>query len=336
MPDAALRLLDHVPVIDIGPFIEGSAEARQDVPRRWARTCEQLGFLVVKGHGVPEDLLARAFATSAQFYEQSTAQKECWRAAVPGLQRGYQAFASRALARTIGEMTPPDLRESFQLGPLEGHQEHFRHLPQAASSYASNVMPTTPPYFAETLVALYREFERLSGDLLRIFALGLGLHEDYFEIHIKRHFSVMSSHHYPALRVPPEPGQLRTGAHTDFGAFTILAPTQAAGGLEVLLPDGRWCAVNPSPGELVINLGDMMARWTNGRWQSTLHRVANPPADSGAPARRQSIGYFMHPDFDAEIACLPTCLRPGEVPHHPPITAGEHIRQKISASNGMS
>jgi len=334
MPDDTAGLLDHVPVIDISPFVQGPPKAKPAVARRWANTCEQLGFLVVKGHGVPEDLLARAFATSAMFYDQPTAEKERWRAPVSGLQRGYQAFATRALARTIGETTPPDLRESFQVGPVDDHRDHFRHLPEAASSYAPNVLPDTPADFAATLVALYRAFERLSEDLLQIFAVGLGLPEDYFGRHIRRHFSIMSSHHYPALQTPPAPGQLRTGAHTDFGAFTILTPTQAAGGLEVLLPGGTWHAVTPAPGELVINLGDMMARWTNGRWQSTLHRVANPPAGS-TTARRQSIGYFMHPDFDAEISCIPTCLPPGEAPRYPTITAGEHIREKITASNRM-
>jgi len=333
MPDTAVGLLDHVPVIDIAPFLEGSPANKQAVARQWASTCEQLGFLVVKGHAVPTDLLARAFAASLEFYDRPVAEKERWRSPVAGLQRGYQAFATRALARTIGETTPPDLRESYQVGPVDDHREYFQRLPEAAGSYAPNILSDVPPDFAETLSALYRAFERLSADLLRIFALGLGLPEDYFAGHIRRHFSVMSSHHYPALKTRPVVGQLRTGAHTDFGAFTILAPTQAAGGLEVLLPDGSWSAVTPAPGELVINLGDMMARWTNGRWQSTLHRVANPPAADGVSARRQSIGYFMHPDYDAEISCIPTCLPPGEVPKYAPIPAGAYIREKIAAAN---
>lgn len=333
MPDTAVGLLDHVPVIDIGPFIDGVSEAKRSIARQWSSTCEQLGFLVVKGHGVPLHLLARAFAASAEFYDRPVDEKERWRTTVPGLQRGYQAFATRALARTIGETTPPDLRESYQIGPVDDHRAHFGHLPEAGGSYAPNILPDTPADLSATLVALYREFERLSADLLRIFALGLDLPEHYFAGHIRRHFSIMSSHHYPALQTPPAAGQLRTGAHTDFGAFTILAPTQAAGGLEVLLPGGTWAAVSPAPGELVINLGDMMARWTNGRWQSTLHRVANPPADRGATARRQSIGYFMHPDYDAEIACIPTCLPPGETPKYAAIAAGAYIRDKIAAAN---
>jgi isopenicillin N synthase-like dioxygenase len=143
----------------------------------------------------------------------------------------------------------------------------------------------------------------------------------------------MSSHHYPPLQEQPRPGQLRTGAHTDFGAMTILAMTDAAGGLEVRMPDGAWAAVVARRDELVVNLGDMMARWTNGRWASTVHRVANPPVVNLAESRRQSIGYFMHPDYDAPIRCIPTCVEAGTAPHFPEITAGMHIRNKIAQSH---
>ncbi len=99
------------------------------------------------------------------------------------------------------------------------------------------------------------------------------------------------------------------------------------------MADGRWAAVQPGPGGLVINLGDMMARWTNHRWTSTLHRVVNPPELADAMSRRQSIGYFMHPNYDARIECFPTCLGDGESPHYPTITAGEHIAMKIEKSH---
>ena len=183
------------------------------------------------------------------------------------------------------------------------------------------------------MIAIYRGFERLSADLLRIFALALDMPEDHFADKIDRHFSILSCHHYPALTAPPLPNQLRTGAHTDFGAMTILAMTEATGGLEVNMPDGSWAGVQAAPHELVINLGDMMARWTNDRWHSTLHRVVNPPDLTDAMSRRQSIGYFMHPNYDAPIECFPTCLDSGETSLYPTITAGEHIAMKIEKSH---
>ena len=217
------------------------------------------------------------------------------------------------------------------MGPVEDHRAAF--APQAAESYAPNVLPPKPAGFSPAMVALYRGFERLSVDLFRVFALALELPEHWFADKIVRHFSVLSSHHYPPLQEQPRPGQLRTGAHTDFGAMTILAMTDAAGGLEVQMPDGRWASVVAQPGHLVINLGDMMARWTNGRWASTVHRVANPPVFNLAQSRRQSIGYFMHPDYDAPIRCIPTCLADGAEPRFPEVTAGMHIRAKIEASH---
>jgi len=152
---------------------------------------------------------------------------------------------------------------------------------------------------------------------------------------LKRHFSILSCHHYPVLAEPPLPGQLRTGAHTDYGAMTLLAATDAQGGLEVRLPDGSWAAVQPRPGEFVVNLGDMMARWTNDRWTSTLHRVVNPPVGA-AQSRRLSIGMFVHPNYDQSIACVPTCAAPGEQPRYPAISAGEHIKRKIEASHAVA
>jgi isopenicillin N synthase-like dioxygenase len=168
--------------------------------------------------------------------------------------------------------------------------------------------------------------------MMRVFAAALRLPEGFFDGTLDRHFSIMSCHHYPVLEKAPLPGQLRTGAHTDYGAMTILAATDAEGRLEVRLPDGTWAGVRPRPGEFVVNLGDMMARWTNERWASTLHRVVNPPLGM-AQSRRLSIGMFVHPNYDQRIECVPTCLAPGEKPRYATITAGEHIKRKIERSH---
>lgn len=323
--------MHKVPVIDLAPFLSG--HDRDAVVSQFRAACEQIGFVVVCGHGLPERLLGDAFAQSLAFFEQPPEVKRHATPAVAGQQRGYHGLATRNLGRTLGADVPPDLRESFFLGPIDDHRAHYAIIPEAAASYAPNILPEQPPGFAPTMIELYRGFERLSQDLLRVFALALELPETWFADKISRHFSIMSSHHYPPLLEQPRPGQLRTGAHTDFGAMTILAMTDAAGGLEVRMSDGNWAPVVAQPNELVINLGDMMARWTNGRWASTVHRVANPPVISLAESRRQSIGYFMHPDYDAPIRCIPTCLADGAAPRFPEITAGMHIRNKIEQSH---
>ena len=125
------------------------------------------------------------------------------------------------------------------------------------------------------------------------------------------------------------PGQLRTGPHTDFGSLTILCVDDAPGGLQVLAPAGEWRDVRPEPGQLVVNLGDMMARWTNDRWRSAVHRVANPPREQAAVSRRQTAGFFLHPNYDVEVAPLPGCCGPDRPPRYAPALVGELIRAKL-------
>jgi isopenicillin N synthase-like dioxygenase len=326
--------MDKVPAIDLTPFLSGGDRAA--IVREFRDACEQIGFVVVCGHGLPARLIDSAFTHSLAFFAQPAEVKRQATPSAAGQQRGYHGLATRNLGRTLGADVPPDLRESFFLGPIDDHRAYYAFIPEAAASYAPNILPEQPAGFSATMIELYRGFERLSQDLLRVFALALDLPEAWFADKIGRHFSIMSSHHYPPLQEQPRPGQLRTGAHTDFGAMTILAMTDAAGGLEVRMPDGAWAPLVARPHELVINLGDMMARWTNGRWASTVHRVANPPVTSLARSRRQSIGYFMHPDYDAPIRCIPTCVVEGAAPRFPEISAGMHIRNKIAQSHAAA
>jgi len=321
-----------VPTIDIGPFFGGDARSRNATAAQVARTCERTGFLIISGHRFPAELFARAARELFAFFDLPAPTKNRWHPTGPSKQRGYHGFATRGLAYTLGQQTPPDLRETVFLGPVDDHRGHYAGMPEAATSYAPNLIPTEPAGLDATLVRLYREYETLAGVMLRVFAAALKLPEDFFDGTLARHFSILSCHHYPALSEPPLPGQLRTGAHTDYGAMTILAATDAEGGLEVQLPDGSWAGVKPRQGEFVVNLGDMMARWTNGRWASTLHRVVNPPLGM-AQSRRLSIGLFVHPNYDQRIECVPTCLNAGETPRYPAISAGEHIKRKIERSH---
>ena len=321
--------MSAVPTIDIGAFLGDDAARKSVVAEQVARSCEQTGFLIIAGHGFPMELLARAQRELFAFFDLPVEAKNRWHPTGASKQRGYHGFATRGLAYTLGEQTPPDLRESVFLGPVDNHRAYYAGLPEATTSYAPNLIPDE---LEATLVALYREYERLARDMMRVFAVALELPEAFFDGTLDRHFSIMSCHHYPVLEKPPLPGQLRTGSHTDYGAMTILAATDAEGGLEVRLPDGSWAGVRPQREEFVVNLGDMMARWTNDRWASTLHRVVNPPL-AMKQSRRLSIGMFVHPNYDQRIECVPTCLAAGEKPRYPVITAGEHIKRKIDRSH---
>ena len=327
--------VSDVPTVDIGPFLDGDARGKREIAARVRETCERTGFLIICGHRFPMELLERAKRELFAFFDLSFETKQRWHPTGPSKQRGYHGFATRGLAYTLGQQTPPDLRETLFLGPVDDHRAHYAGMPEAATSYAPNLLPTEPPGIDRTLVAVYREYERLAEDMMRVFSSALGLPDAFFDGVLSRHFSILSCHHYPELKEPPLPGQLRTGAHTDYGAMTILTATDAQGGLQVRLPDGSWAGVQPKVSEFVVNLGDMMARWTNERWVSTLHRVVNPPL--GAPqSRRLSIGMFVHPNYDQRIECVPTCLSPGEKPRFETITAGEHIKRKIDQSHATA
>lgn len=322
-----------IPTIDIAPFLTGDPSGKPEVAKAFAEACRTIGFAVISGHGIPAETLTEVFQQGFAFFDQPDEVKARWHPTGEAKQRGYHGIATRGLSATLGKDAPKDLRESVFLGPLDDHSMAYAGVPEAATAYAPNLIPDQPVGADKALTGAYRAFERLSADLLRIVAVGLEMPEDHFAALIDRHFSILSAHHYPALTEPPLPGQLRTGAHTDYGALTILAMTEARGGLEVQMADGSWAPVAPQPGELVVNLGDMMQRWTNDRWVSTMHRVVTPDDLNDAMSRRMSIGYFMHPNFDAEIRCIPTCLSDGAAPRYSPITAGGHIRAKIEASH---
>ena len=171
----------------------------------------------------------------------------------------------------------------------------------------------------------------LGDRLMALFARGLGMPPGFFADKTAQAANALRAINYPARDTAPLPGQLRAGAHTDYGTLTILRQ-DAVGGLEVLGPGGRWAGVEPVPGAFVINIGDLMARWTNDRWRSTVHRVVDPPDPAAAAARRQSMPFFQNANWSAEISCLPTCREPGEKPRYEPVLAGPHLAGKFRKS----
>lgn len=323
--------MSHVPVVDLTPCRHGSAADRRAVAAALAHACEHVGFATLVGHGVPPELSAAAFEDARDFYALPVEEKmRC--VPPPGtMLRGYAPIATQKLARSRGEDTPPDLRENYGVGRPDLTGLEYASRPEVSPFYQPNVWPQRPERFRTTYSAYFACLERLSADLMRLFALGLGLDEHWFDDKIDDHFDVLRPLHYPPQETTAEPGQLRGGAHTDFGTLTLVRPTRAAGGLEVQSLEGRWESVAFVDDAFVMNIGDLMQRWTNDRWRSTLHRVVNPPAGGGEATRRYSIAFFCHPNYDAVVECLPTCLAPGESPRHAPITAGEWMRGRIAA-----
>lgn len=296
----------NTPLIDLRKWRRGSAAERRALARRVDRACRRRGFLAIAGHGVPVSVTRAARAAARAFFALPEAEKR--RSARPGVSRGWVGLGAEALAYSAGRRTPPDLNESFQVGP-EGRG-------------APNAWPRRPRALKPAWGRYYKEMERLSAELQGLFAAALGLPEGWFDDKIDRHASRLRARLYPAGAGAPLPGQLRAGAHTDYVSLAIVS----ADGRGLQFRRGsRWIDAPRADGALLVNLGDLTARWTNGRWFSPPHRVANP-ARGARPEDRLSLIYFHAPNDDALIEALPGCGRA----KHPPVRAGEYVRAKLA------
>jgi isopenicillin N synthase-like dioxygenase len=321
--------VDAVPVIDIAPFLNGDKAARRAVAQEVDAACSGLGFLIISGHGVAESLVRDMQAVSRAYFDLPLDEKLKLRMP-PDRYRGYIAPGSEALSYSLGNESPPDLKESFSIGPVDADDDAYHRAAAPGRFFAPNMWPEQPTQLRSIWEAYYREMERVATALMRIFAVGLGMDEHFFDDKVDRHITNFSVIHYPEQPVEPLPGQLRAGAHTDYGSLTILKPDNAPGGLQVLLKNGDWLDVPTLPGAFIVNIGDLMAEWTNDRWVSTLHRVVNPPRDHALGSRRLSMPFFHQPNYDAAIECLPTCTSAERPPRYGRTTSGEHVWMKIN------
>ncbi|WPB86896.1 isopenicillin N synthase family dioxygenase [Sediminicoccus rosea] len=323
--------MSAVPVIDLSPIRGTDAAAITALGRKVDAACREIGFLIVEGHGVSPDLIAEVRRESHAFFDLPEAEKLAVRPPPGTMLRGYTPPETNTLARSRGVETPPDMRSLFSMGRPEADGTQYADIPEARPFYQPNLWPGRPAGLRPAFTAYFREMERLSTEIMRAFAVGLGLPVGFFDDKIDNHFAALHALHYGARTTPAAPGQLRAGAHSDFGSLTILMPPAEGGmGLEVQRPDGSFAPVEPPPGAYVINIGDLMQQWTNERWVSTVHRVVNPEGEGWAKPRL-SLGFFCHPNYDAPVEALPGTVPAGEAPRHAPVLAGVYMNQKISA-----
>jgi isopenicillin N synthase-like dioxygenase len=319
-----------VPVIDIAPYLAGAPEGKRRVAAELDRACREVGFYVIVGHGVDPGLVQEIETVSRQFFDLPLSEKmKVHIGKVPG-GVGYSAVGDVALASTRGEATPPDLNETFQIAKVDVTDDAYFQNEAARGMIPRNRWPERPAALKELYSKYYLRMGSLAADLMRLSAMALDLPETYFDDRIDRHISRLNVRLYPEQKAAPLPGQLRAGAHTDYGTVTILKPGDTIGGLQIADAEGKWHDVPMIPGSFVINQGDLMARWTNDRWLSTLHRVANPPEEAKGGSRRLSIVFFHHPNHDATVSCLPTCVAPGAAPKYEPITVSDYYSMKKS------
>jgi isopenicillin N synthase-like dioxygenase len=326
---------DGIPVIDFSGFAGGDETARRRIATAIDAAFSRIGFIVLTGHGIAPATIEAAYAAGKGFFALPLAEKE--RALKPSarVNRGYSGFRSRTVGKQFDREARPSLQEGFAMGMMDVPDDPYFTCDQAGTNFAPNIWPAQPAGFQPAMRAYYAAVEDLAARLMRAFATGLGIAEDFFADKMDRHISTLRLVRYPVLEAAPEPGSVRAGAHTDTGTLTILRIDEALGGLQVQRRDGRWVDVQAVPDSFVINVGDMMMRWTNDRWTSTVHRVVNPPVGE-AQADRLSIVFFNQPNYDAVVACIETCQSADNPPRHPPVTSGEHRLKRYAETYGFA
>ncbi len=317
-----------ISVVDLSGFVDGSPAERAAVGEAIDRACREIGFFMVVGHGVDARLISELHRAALAFFDLPLEDRLAVAMPEPGYPYGYSPVQAEALNRSLGSDAPPDLKETFNVGPIDPPPRPLGEMddPDERAVYAPNLWPSALPGLRSTIEDYYRAMASLSATLMEAFAVALGLPDDAFAGYIDRHGSAVRLAHYPDLGVEPSAGSLRAGAHTDYGTLTVLW-TDGAPGLQVEAVDGRWIDVEPVDGGLIVNLGDLMQRWTNDRWRSTMHRVV--PLGSG---RRLSIPFFHNANWDARIECI---VDDGASARYPPTTAGHHLMEKFRSTQPL-
>ncbi|KAH9889734.1 putative isopenicillin N synthetase [Xylariomycetidae sp. FL2044] len=287
--------------------------------------CTRVGFFYIKDHDVAQDKIERLFKTAESFFAQSAEEKNRINYKKSRILRGYEPPAE---VRT-DETRKPDMNEAFNWG-YEKSLDPTWPAGQDSQEWADNPMSgpnawPEMPGFRETVAEYYAELLSLARRMIKLFAEVLLLPPDFFDSLVSTPGAMGRLIHYPPQRAS-DADALGIGAHTDIECFTILCQGDVPA-LQILNAEGEWIQAPPVPGTFVVNIGDMLARWTNDRFISTVHRVWNITG-----RERYSIPFFFGTNYDATINTLDTCLEAGEKGKYEPVLAGDYVWRRLSAS----
>lgn len=316
------RTKTALPLIDVAPLRGSDRAARQAVGDQLRIACEQRGFFYMAGHGIEPALIDAVFAQAQRLFGLPDADKQALDKAHSRCNRGYEPLRNQ----TLQSGAPPDLKEGFYLGV--DLPEHDPRVRAGRFNHGPNVWPEGLPGFRPTMERYFASMLELGTLLMRGLALSLRLPEEHFDPILDGTMATLRLLHYPPQPSQPLPGERGCGEHTDFGSLTLLLQDEV-GGLQVLDAAGGWIDAPPLPGTYVVNIGDLIARWTNRRYHSTLHRVLN---SSGR--ERYSVPFFLAGAPDYLIECLPGCLAPGEAPAFAPVTVEQHVTECFRRTYG--
>ena len=305
-----------IPVVDLAAFLSGDPEKKKEFVQQLGKAYEEVGFVAVKNHGIPDDLIKNLYEHVQQFFSLPSGQK--FEYEVPGLagQRGYTSFGREHAKGSEA----PDLKEFFQYGQTVEDGDTIK------AEYPDNIKVAEVRGFNETLLAAYRNFEKSGTSMLQAIALFLGLEEFYFDDLVHNGNSILRCIHYPPITSEPK-SAIRAEQHEDINLITLLVGS-SADGLQILTKQNEWVGVTSLPEQIVVNVGDMLQRLTNNRLRSTTHRVVNPSRDLWHTSRF-SMPFFLHPKSNTSLACLENCIDVQHPKAYPDATAGEYLDERL-------
>lgn len=309
---AELTAFDEVPVIDVGPFIEG--RDKQGVADRIGAACRDIGFFYVRNHGVDRSRVENVFDAAASFFALPEHEKRLIDILKSPAYRGYVGLYAESVSGDI-----PNLRECFDIGNEFGPD--YPHAGKDLPLHGRNQWPARPAQLRPAMEAYWGEMMTLANRLMHAMALSLGLEETHFDDSIRWPLAQIRLNHYPPQTENLDGSVMGIDEHSDYGCVTILAQDDV-GGLEVKNAAGEWIQAPPIPGTFIINLGQQMQRWTNDLFKATMHRAMNL---SGR--ERYSIPFFFDANWDARIECLPTCRSAANPAKYPPVIAGPELHE---------
>jgi isopenicillin N synthase-like dioxygenase len=305
-----------IPVVDLAKFVNGTAEDRSAFVHQLGRAYEDVGFVAVKNHGISDELIEELYRYVKEFFGLPLELKKKYERPELAGQRGYTSFGKEHAKGS----TAPDLKEFYQYGQTVEDDDPVK------GEYPPNLAVDEVPQFTPTLFRAYRGFEKSGRALLRAIALYLGLPEEYFEEHVINGNSILRAIHYPPITQEPA-SAIRAEQHEDINLITLLVGASAEG-LQILTLQGEWVPVTALPGQIVVNVGDMLQRLTNNKLRSTTHRVVNPPREHWGTSRF-SIPFFLHPKSAMSLACLESCIDENHPKAYPDATSGEYLDERL-------
>lgn len=303
-----------IPSIDLSDFLSEDEKLKAEFVESLGMAFTDIGFIAIKNHGIPEKIIEKLYQKLKEFFNLPLSDKQKYELEENGGQRGYTSFGKEHAKNS----SQGDLKEFWHFG------QDINKNSTNEENYPKNIYVEEIPDFLTTGIEAYKSFEKAGSTILKALALYIGLDENYFDEFVKGGNSILRPIHYPPIK-NPQTNAVRAGEHEDINLITLLVGA-SADGLQVLNKNGEWISVTTVKDHIVVNVGDMLQRLTNGKLKSTTHRVINP-VGAKVSESRYSIPFFLHPISSMKLNCLEECIV--DKKNYEDITAGKYLTERL-------